>query len=98
MLKLKNRDSGRDSFGELNILTFPCRYMMEVALYCYFETELVQGRAANHYGTRGHNFRTVHHRTVGVDHLPTQVVGVGLLNKPLEDIKSAEEGTFLRIV
>ena len=71
------------------MLTLPCVYMLETALYCRFKTELVQGRDVHQYETRSRdNFRRVQHRTVAFDRLPAQV-GVGLLNKLPEDVKSA---------
>ena len=64
--------------------------MLETVLYCRFKCELVQGRDVHRYETRGReNYRTDRHRTVTFEHLPAQV-GVRLLNKLPEEIKTVE--------
>ncbi|KAG8306728.1 hypothetical protein J6590_041338 [Homalodisca vitripennis] len=66
---------------ELELLTLPCLYILEVALYCRFKCELVQGRDVHQYGTRGQdNFRIQQHRTATFERLPSEV-GVSALNK-----------------
>ncbi|KAG8289024.1 hypothetical protein J6590_007780 [Homalodisca vitripennis] len=79
------------SFRELGLLTLPCLYILEVALYCRLKCQLVQGRDVHHYETRGRdNFRTEQHRTTAFGHLPSQVV-VTIVNRLPEEIKHLDD-------
>ncbi|KAG8327823.1 hypothetical protein J6590_009624, partial [Homalodisca vitripennis] len=91
--KLNPRESCKYAFRELGLLTLPCLYILEVALYCRFKCELVRGRDVHQYGTRGrNNFRVEQHRTAAFEHLPSQVgVGVGVVNRLPEGIKQLNE-------
>ncbi|KAG8258908.1 hypothetical protein J6590_021703 [Homalodisca vitripennis] len=62
--KLKSRNSCRDAFRELGLLTLPCLYILDVAVFCRFKCEFVRGRDVYQYGTRGRdNLRLHPHRT-----------------------------------
>uniref|UniRef100_A0A1B6K603 Reverse transcriptase domain-containing protein n=1 Tax=Homalodisca liturata TaxID=320908 RepID=A0A1B6K603_9HEMI len=88
ILKLKFKDSCNNFFRELELLTLPCLYILEVALYCRFKCELVQGRDVHQYGTRGRdNFRIQQHRTATFERLPSEV-GVRFRNKLRDEIKN----------
>jgi hypothetical protein len=85
--KLNSRDSCRNAFRELGLLTLPCLYILEVILYCKFKCNLVQGSSIHQYETRGRDsFRTEQHRLVVTHHLPQQV-GVRLLNRLPDELK-----------
>ncbi|KAG8269909.1 hypothetical protein J6590_096844 [Homalodisca vitripennis] len=87
--KLNYRESCRDSFRELGLLTLPCLYMFRVILYCQSKCTLVRGRDFHQYETRARdNFRVHSHRLAVSQHLPHQV-GVGLINKLPESVKNA---------
>ena len=87
MSKLEFRESCRDTFRELGLLTLPSLYILEVALYCRFHCKLVQGRDIHQYGTRGGDiFRVQQHRTVAFERLPSQI-GIKLINKLPHEIK-----------
>ncbi|KAG8262511.1 hypothetical protein J6590_052155 [Homalodisca vitripennis] len=89
--KLNPRKSYTDAFREFGLLTLPCLYIVEVALYCRLKCELVRGRDVHQYDTRGRdNFGVEQHRTAAFEHLPSQV-GVGLINRLPEDIKQLNE-------
>ncbi|KAG8317313.1 hypothetical protein J6590_029884 [Homalodisca vitripennis] len=76
---------------ELELLTLPCLYILEVALYCRFKCELVQGRDVHQYGTRGRdNFRIQQHRTATFERLPSEV-GVRFINKLPDEIKNLND-------
>ncbi|KAG8316186.1 hypothetical protein J6590_057383 [Homalodisca vitripennis] len=85
--KLNFRDSCKNTFRELGLLTLPCLYILEVVLYCRSKCNLVQGRDVHQYGSRGRdNFRVQQHRTAAFERLPSEV-GVKLINKLPEEIK-----------
>ncbi|KAG8249764.1 Hemicentin-1 [Homalodisca vitripennis] len=91
--KLKSRNSCRDAFRELGLLTLPCLYILDVALYCRFKCELVRGRDVHQYGTRCRdNLRLHPHRTAAFKRLPFEV-GVKLINKLPDKIKNLNEPT-----
>ena len=74
MFKLNYRESCREAFRELGLLTLPCLYIHEVVLYCISRCNLVQGREVHNYETRGRDtFRVQQHRTVAFAKLPKQV-------------------------
>ncbi|KAG8303330.1 hypothetical protein J6590_013601 [Homalodisca vitripennis] len=76
---------------ELELLTLPCLYILEVALYCRFKCELVQGRDVRQYGTRGRdNFRIQQHRTAMFERLPSEV-GVRFINKLPDEIQNLND-------
>ncbi|KAG8298113.1 hypothetical protein J6590_020780 [Homalodisca vitripennis] len=88
-------ESCRESFRELELLTLPCLYVLEVIMYCKSKCDLVRGGSVHHYETRGRdNFRTRQYRLTLSQHLPQQV-GVRLINKLPESVKlSANQHQF----
>jgi hypothetical protein len=87
--KLNFRTSCRDTFRELQLLTLPCLYILEVVMHCQSNHNLVQGRDLYHYRTRGRdNFRVQYHRTEISKKLPTQI-GVKLMNKLPDSVKQS---------
>ncbi|KAG8264115.1 hypothetical protein J6590_017132 [Homalodisca vitripennis] len=83
----------RNAFRELGLLTLPCLYILDVALYCRFKCEFVRGRYVYQYGTRGRdNLRLHPHRTAAFKRLPSEV-GVKLINKLPDEIKNLNEPT-----
>ncbi|KAG8253641.1 hypothetical protein J6590_029214 [Homalodisca vitripennis] len=44
---LKFRESCRDAFRSLGLLTLPCLYILEVALHCRYKFDLTQGAQRN---------------------------------------------------
>ncbi|KAG8322298.1 hypothetical protein J6590_026555 [Homalodisca vitripennis] len=89
--KLNPRESCKDSFRELGLLTLPCLYILDVALYCRLKCELLQGRDVHQYETRARdNFRIDQHRTIAFEHLPSQV-GVRIINRLPEVIKQLDD-------
>jgi hypothetical protein len=88
--KLKPRESCRNAFRELGVLTLPCLYIFEVAVYCKYKCSLVQNGDFHSYYTRGRaNLRVQQHRTVAFEHLPSQF-GIKILNKLPEGVKHAQ--------
>jgi len=75
--KLNPRESCRNAFKELDLLTLPCLYVLDVTLYCRFRCELVQGTDIHHYNTRGRDsYRTQQHRTTAFQNIPSQARGL----------------------
>ncbi|KAG8242937.1 hypothetical protein J6590_055659 [Homalodisca vitripennis] len=75
------RESCKDAFRSLGLLTLPCYFILEVILYCRLKCELEPSRDVHQYGTRGRdNFRLDQHRTTAYGRLPSQV-GVRLINR-----------------
>uniref|UniRef100_A0A1B6HBP3 Uncharacterized protein n=1 Tax=Homalodisca liturata TaxID=320908 RepID=A0A1B6HBP3_9HEMI len=91
LLKLNPRESCKDAFRSLGLLTFPCLFILEVILYCRLKCELERGRDVHQYGTRGRdNFRLDQHRTMAYGRLPSQV-DVRLINRLSEGIKNLND-------
>src|SRR5436190_9919802 len=90
ILKLNYRESRRDAFRELGLLTLPCLYILEVVLYCNSKCTLVQCNQIHGYETRGRdNLRLQQHRTAAFANLPKQV-GVRLINRLPEELKRVQ--------
>uniref|UniRef100_A0A1B6F9U1 Uncharacterized protein n=1 Tax=Cuerna arida TaxID=1464854 RepID=A0A1B6F9U1_9HEMI len=88
--KLKLRESCKDAFRKLGLLTLPCLYVLDVILFCKSRGALTQGRNVHHYQTRGRdNFRVLQHRLTVTEQLPVHV-GVRLTNVIPERIKMLE--------
>ena len=88
--KLNFRESCKDAFRELGLLTLPCLYILEVVLFCKSKCTLVQGKEIHNYETRGRNsFRLQQHRTAAFSNLPKQV-GVKLINHLPEVLKNIQ--------
>ncbi|KAG8297257.1 hypothetical protein J6590_038861 [Homalodisca vitripennis] len=82
ILGLRTRESRRDAFRELGLLTLSCVYILEVILYSRSKCALVLGGDVHHHGIRARdNFRVQEHRTNAFRNLPSQV-GVRLINIP----------------
>lgn len=85
--KLNSRESCKNSFRELGLLTLPCLYMYEIIVYCKSKCDLVQGRDIHQYETRGRDsYRVQQHRLTMTHHLPEQI-GVRLINSLPDEIK-----------
>uniref|UniRef100_A0A1B6MDI5 Reverse transcriptase domain-containing protein n=1 Tax=Graphocephala atropunctata TaxID=36148 RepID=A0A1B6MDI5_9HEMI len=94
ILKLQARESYRGAFRELGLLTLPCLYILEVALYCRSKCALTQGRDVHSYETRGRdNYRTQQHRSAAFERLPSQV-GVKIINGLPKCIKNQNLNLF----
>ena len=88
--KLNYRESCRDAFRKLGLLTLPCLYILEVVLFCKSKCTLVQGVDIHNYETRGrNNYRLQQHRTRAFANLPKQV-GVRLINQLPEVLKNMQ--------
>ncbi|KAG8290669.1 hypothetical protein J6590_078133 [Homalodisca vitripennis] len=76
-----------DAFRSLGLLTLPCLYILEVALYCRYKCDLTHGSDVYGYNTRGRdNLRFQSHRTMAYEQLPSQV-GIKVINRLPECIK-----------
>jgi len=62
---IKFRESCRQAFKSLQVLTLPCLYILETTSYCMNKCALTRGRDIHMYETRGRvNYRTRRHKTV----------------------------------
>lgn len=92
--KLGFRDSCRESFKNLNLLTLPSLYMSETIRYCRNKCTVVRGRDVHEYNTRGREIlRTGQHRLQAYEALPSEV-GAKLINKLPEDIRDEPSETL----
>lgn len=88
LAKLKCRESCREAFRELGVLTLPCLYILETALYCRYKCSLTQGGDIHGYETRARDrLRTRQHRTVAYEHVPSQA-GIKFLNSLPECLRT----------
>lgn len=95
--RLNPRESCKNAFRELELLTLPCLYMYEVIVYCKSKCDLVQGSNIHHYETRSRdNYRSQPHRLTLTHHLPEQV-GVRLINRLPDDIKQLTNFSLFKI-
>jgi len=79
--KLEYRESCRNSFRELSLLTLASLYILEVRIYCRSKIMLVWGSDIHEYKTRGRdNCRINQHRTAKFETLPSQM-GIKLINE-----------------
>jgi len=89
--KLHPRDSCRGVFRELDFLTLPCLYVLDVIMYCRFRCDLVQGRDIHGYGTRSRDtYRTNQHRTAAFEQIPSYA-GIRLINMLPRSLKDCDE-------
>lgn len=94
--KLNYRESCRNAFRELGLLTLPCLYILEVVVYCKTKCDLLQGRDVHQYQTRGRDhFRVQQHRLAVTHNLP-HIVGVGLINKLPNEVKLLNNETIFK--
>ncbi|KAG8302764.1 hypothetical protein J6590_025043 [Homalodisca vitripennis] len=71
--KLNYRESCRESFRELELLTLPCIYIYDVIMYCRSKCTMVRGEDIHRCETRGRgNYRAQHHRLTLTQHLSQQ--------------------------
>lgn len=86
--KMQHRESCRNAFREMNLLTLASVYILETVLFCKFKCDLVQGSDVHEYNTRGRElYRTAQNRLQLADRLPSQV-GVKLINGLPESIRN----------
>jgi len=91
LAKLNPRESCHDAFRELELLTLPCLYVLEVSLYCRFRCGLTQGRDIHSYNTRGRDtYRTQQHRTSAFEQTPSYA-GAKFINMLPRSIKDTIE-------
>ncbi|KAG8308986.1 hypothetical protein J6590_096795 [Homalodisca vitripennis] len=89
MAKIGTRESCRDYFRELYLLTFPSLYMYETVFYCRYKCEVTRGRGVHEYNTRVRDaFRSAQHRLQAYEALPSEV-GAKLFNKLPLDLRVA---------
>ncbi|KAG8251808.1 hypothetical protein J6590_071847 [Homalodisca vitripennis] len=84
--KIKFRESCREAFKKLQLLTVPCLYILETTLFCMSKCALTRGQDIHMYETRGRaNYRTGRHRTVVWEHLPSEAVFLNRLSNSIKD-------------
>ncbi len=89
--KLRGRESCKQAFKTLKLLTLPCLYILETCTTFRLKCDLIRGSDIHTYETRGReNYRTGRHRTVVHERLPSQA-GVQLVNRLPNSINSALE-------
>jgi len=83
--RLSSRDSCKDAFQKLQILTLPSMYIYETILYCLSKCHVTQGCEIHNHETRlATSLRTNQHRSEMYSKLPSQA-GAKLYNKlPIE--------------
>lgn len=86
--KLKCRESCKQAFVELRLLTLPCLYILETTLQCMTKCHLTRGSDIHTYGTRGKDkYRTGQHRTAIYERLPSQA-GASFINSLPDSMKN----------
>ncbi len=82
-------ESCRPAFKNLKLLTLPCLYIFETALFFKSKCNPIRGSDIHSYDTRGRdNYRSGRHRTVVFERLPSQA-GARFVNKLPNSIKNA---------
>ncbi|KAG8267364.1 hypothetical protein J6590_052963 [Homalodisca vitripennis] len=67
--KMKFRESCKEAFKTLQLLTLPCLYILETSSFCLSKCALTRGRDIHEYETRGRDaYRTGRHRTGVYEH------------------------------
>ena len=90
LAKLSNRETCRNAFKELNILTLPSMYIYQTILFCLDKCPLIKGCDIHKYNTRTNNLiRNNQHRLEIYNKLPSQA-GVKLYNNLPESIKNSK--------
>ncbi len=85
--RLHSRDSSKNAFKTLNILTLPSMYIYETIIYCISKCHVIQGREIHSHETRqAYLFRINQHRSKIYSKLPSQA-GVTLYNKLPTELK-----------
>lgn len=88
--KLNYRESCRQAFRELGLLTLAGIYILETIMYCLNHVVLTMGSDIHNHNTRSrHTFRPAQHRTAAFERLPSQA-GVKFLNALPEGLKSEQ--------
>jgi len=87
--QLKFRESCKEAFKKLQLLTLPSLYILDTVLFCMSKCTMTRGQDIHSYETRGRDtYRTGRHRTGVYEHLPSQA-GVRFINKLPVSIKDA---------
>ncbi len=85
--KARFRESCREIFKRLNVLTLPCMYIFETILFCLTKCNLEIGTNFHNHNTRyADHFRNSYTRLHIYDQLPC-LAGVKLYNKLPENLK-----------
>ena len=90
ILQLGFRETCRDVFKELGILTLPSLYLYETAVFCFQKCKLLQGENVHGYETRHRKiYRNASHRLKLFEQLPV-ISGIKIINKLPDYIKNCE--------
>jgi hypothetical protein len=95
--KLKIKDSCKEVFPKLKILTIPSIYVLEVCIYKKFKcTVNTKNENVHSYITRSkQNFRTNYHRTNKFKNFPSEI-GTTFLNKLPNDISNESDLKYFK--
>ena len=97
MAKLSYRESCRNAFRELGILTLPALYIYETILFCLGKCPLIKGSDIhNHYTRSNAVMRNNQHRLNIYNKLPSQA-GVTLYNKLPDYIKNSASWKLFKV-
>ena len=95
--KKQNRQSCRDLFKLLGVLTLPCIYILETILFSRFKCLLSRGTDIHSYNTRYNEFfRPSQHRLNLFQNLPAEA-GINLLNCLPEHLKIEENPKLFKL-
>jgi len=97
IFKLGYRESCRNAFKELGILTLPSLYIYETAIFCFSKCQMIQGNNFHDYNTRFKNmYRSASHRLQLYEQLPLQS-GIKIINRLPDNIKNVQNLNLFKI-
>ena len=95
---LRKADSCRETFTDLQILTLPCLYILEVILYARFSCPIITGADVHEHHTRGRSELRSGQQRLNVAQALPHNAGARFFNKLPGDMKNINDKNKFKIV